>query len=217
MLSPAGTRPGASLPAHPEQEPQLHRAPGGQGRLRPRQRARHRAGAALAAARGAAARAPAAAAAACCCRPSCRAFVRQAVHRHQGDRLLPVPRHPQQRPVRRRGRNRRPAARARGRARAPPLRRRGAPGDLATTARRTWCSSCCGSSRSATLDLYSVPGPVNLNRLSAIYDLVQRPDLKYPIFTPGMPRAPGRRHRHVRGDPPQGHRCCSTPTRASRR
>ena len=41
---------------------------------------------------------------------------------------------------------------------------------------------------SATLDLYSVAGPVNLNRLSALYDLVQRPDLKYPIFTPGMPK-----------------------------
>ena len=41
---------------------------------------------------------------------------------------------------------------------------------------------------SATLDLYSVAGPVNLNRLSALYDLLQRPDLKYPIFTPGIPR-----------------------------
>jgi polyphosphate kinase len=36
-------------------------------------------------------------------------------------------------------------------------------------------------------DCYQVPGPVNLNRLSAIYDLVQRPDLKYPPFTPGLP------------------------------
>jgi len=45
-----------------------------------------------------------------------------------------------------------------------------------------------GQFTSATLDLYSVAGPVNLNRLSALYDLVQRPDLKYPIFTPGMPR-----------------------------
>jgi polyphosphate kinase len=36
------------------------------------------------------------------------------------------------------------------------------------------------------VDMYRVPGPVNLNRLSAIYDLVQRPDLKYPIFTPGI-------------------------------
>ncbi|HKZ73135.1 MAG TPA: polyphosphate kinase 1 [Steroidobacteraceae bacterium] len=38
------------------------------------------------------------------------------------------------------------------------------------------------------LDLYQMPGPVNLNRLSAIYDLAQRPDLKYPIYTPGLPK-----------------------------
>jgi polyphosphate kinase len=38
------------------------------------------------------------------------------------------------------------------------------------------------------VDTYRMPGPVNLNRLSAIYDLVQRPDLKYPIFTPGIPK-----------------------------
>ncbi|MBX3694270.1 MAG: polyphosphate kinase 1 [Steroidobacteraceae bacterium] len=37
-------------------------------------------------------------------------------------------------------------------------------------------------------DLYRVAGPVNLNRLTALYDLVQRPDMKYPIFTPGLPR-----------------------------
>ena len=37
------------------------------------------------------------------------------------------------------------------------------------------------------VDLYQMPGPVNLNRLSAIYDLAQRPDLKYPVFTPGTP------------------------------
>ena len=48
--------------------------------------------------------------------------------------------------------------------------------------------SCCSSSRSATSTSTEVSGPVNLNRLSAIYDLVQRPDLKYPIFTPGLPR-----------------------------
>ena len=38
------------------------------------------------------------------------------------------------------------------------------------------------------LDTYPVAGPVNLNRLSVVYDLVQRPDLKYPIFTPGIPK-----------------------------
>jgi polyphosphate kinase len=37
------------------------------------------------------------------------------------------------------------------------------------------------------LDCYQVPGPVNLNRFSAIYDLAQRNDLKYPAFTPGLP------------------------------
>ncbi len=37
------------------------------------------------------------------------------------------------------------------------------------------------------LDSYRVPGPVNLNRFSAVYDLAQRPDLKYPPFTPGLP------------------------------
>jgi polyphosphate kinase len=36
-------------------------------------------------------------------------------------------------------------------------------------------------------DWYPVPGPVNLNRFSAIYDLVQRPELKYPPFTPATP------------------------------
>ncbi|HEX9138323.1 MAG TPA: polyphosphate kinase 1 [Steroidobacteraceae bacterium] len=36
-------------------------------------------------------------------------------------------------------------------------------------------------------DCYSVPGPVNLNRFSAIYELVQRPDLKFPPFTAGLP------------------------------
>jgi polyphosphate kinase len=38
------------------------------------------------------------------------------------------------------------------------------------------------------LDLYRVPTTVNLHRLSAIYDLAQRTDLKYPPFTAGAPR-----------------------------
>ncbi len=37
-------------------------------------------------------------------------------------------------------------------------------------------------------DLYQVNGPVNLNRLMAVADVVDRPDLKYPPFTPGLPR-----------------------------
>jgi polyphosphate kinase len=36
-------------------------------------------------------------------------------------------------------------------------------------------------------DLYRVSGPVNLNRLSVIYDLAGRSDLKYAPFTPGLP------------------------------
>ncbi len=37
-------------------------------------------------------------------------------------------------------------------------------------------------------DLYQVNGPVNLNRLMAIYDRVDRPDLKYAPFTPSIPK-----------------------------
>jgi polyphosphate kinase len=37
------------------------------------------------------------------------------------------------------------------------------------------------------LDLYKVSGPVNLNRLMALYDLVDRTELKYAAFTPSIP------------------------------
>ena len=53
------------------------------------------------------------------------------VRRHEHARLLSISGHPQQRPVRRAGGSRRPAARGRGRARLAPLRRRGALGDRA--------------------------------------------------------------------------------------
>jgi polyphosphate kinase len=36
-------------------------------------------------------------------------------------------------------------------------------------------------------DLYKVLGPVNLNRLMALYDLVDRTELKYAAFTPSVP------------------------------
>jgi polyphosphate kinase len=36
-------------------------------------------------------------------------------------------------------------------------------------------------------DLYRCPGPVNLNRMAAICDLVDRPNLKYPVFIPRLP------------------------------
>ena len=39
------------------------------------------------------------------------------------------------------------------------------------------------------VDVYQVNGPVNLHRLMAIPDLVDRPDLKYPAFTPRVPKA----------------------------
>jgi polyphosphate kinase len=43
-------------------------------------------------------------------------------------------------------------------------------------------------------DLYEVNGPVNLNRLSQVIELVDRPDLKYPRFVPGRPAALARHH-----------------------
>jgi polyphosphate kinase len=36
-------------------------------------------------------------------------------------------------------------------------------------------------------DLFTVDGPVNLNRLAAICDMAERPDLCYPPFSPGLP------------------------------
>jgi polyphosphate kinase len=36
-------------------------------------------------------------------------------------------------------------------------------------------------------DCYMAPGPVNLNRLSALYAMVSRPDLKYPAFIASLP------------------------------
>ncbi|MEO8003565.1 MAG: polyphosphate kinase 1 [Betaproteobacteria bacterium] len=38
-------------------------------------------------------------------------------------------------------------------------------------------------------DLYQVMGPVNLVRLMQVPDSVDRPDLKFPVFTPGFPAA----------------------------
>ena len=40
-------------------------------------------------------------------------------------------------------------------------------------------------------DLYRVDGPVNLHRLAAIYDVIKRPELKYPPYIPGPKRVPG--------------------------
>jgi len=38
------------------------------------------------------------------------------------------------------------------------------------------------------IDLYTVNGPVNLNRLLEVVDKIDRPDLSYPPFTPGLPK-----------------------------
>lgn len=37
-------------------------------------------------------------------------------------------------------------------------------------------------------DCYRVAGPVNLTRLMTVFSLVDRPDLHYPAFTPGLPK-----------------------------
>ena len=36
-------------------------------------------------------------------------------------------------------------------------------------------------------DMFSVDGPVNLNRLAKVCEMAERPDLLYPPFAPGMP------------------------------
>ena len=50
-------------------------------------------------------------------------------------------------------------------------------------------------------DLFQVAGPVNLNRLMRIYDLVDRADLKYPPFVPGIPKFLGRPSKFKAGAP----------------
>lgn len=42
-------------------------------------------------------------------------------------------------------------------------------------------------------DCYQVNGPVNVNRLMTLVDMVERPDLKFPPFVPGVPRDVARR------------------------
>ncbi|WP_018950193.1 polyphosphate kinase 1 [Thioalkalivibrio sp. ALMg11] len=41
----------------------------------------------------------------------------------------------------------------------------------------------------ASEDLYQVTGLVNLNRLMAVHELVERPDLKFPPLVPALPRS----------------------------
>ncbi len=37
-------------------------------------------------------------------------------------------------------------------------------------------------------DVYQVDGPVNLSRIQDLYDMIPRPELKFPLFTPGIPK-----------------------------
>jgi len=48
-----------------------------------------------------------------------------------------------------------------------------------------------GQAHLAAADLYRCNGPVNLHRLAALHELVDRPDLKYPPFQPGLPKRIG--------------------------
>ena len=181
----ARPRSGATVSADPEQEPELHRAAVGQGRVR----ARHR-------------RSPS-----CRCRARCRAWCRvpeagsgvtfvllsnivaefvallfpgMEVHRllsSSASRATATCSSTRKKSTTCGARWRaswRSAATAPRCGSKPPR-----------TARRTSRISCWSSSRCRAHDLYRVAGPVNLNRLSAIYDLVERRDLKYPPFIAG--------------------------------
>ncbi len=106
---------------------------------------------------------------------------------HARARLLPVPGHAQLRPLRRGGGGEGPAQGAAGRAAAAPLRRRGAPGgrrQLSESMTRFLLAQFGLEGD----DLYAVAGPVNLARLISIPDQVNRPDLQYAPFVPGVPK-----------------------------
>ncbi len=48
-------------------------------------------------------------------------------------------------------------------------------------------------------DMFSVDGPVNLNRLAHVCEITERPELLYPPFTPGLPDALKNRRKHLYG------------------
>ena len=193
MLTPLGARSGAPVPAHPEQEPELHREPARQGRLRPRPR--HRA--IVQAPRSLPRVDPAAATSSAparrdfvflssviCTRSStscspawrCNGCYQFRVTRNSD---LFVDEEEVETCARARGRAARSAATAR------PCGSK-SPHDCSDEHRRR---SCCEHFAAAATPISTrSPGPVNLNRLLAIYDLVERPDLKYPPFTPGVPK-----------------------------
>ena len=190
MLTPIGLDPAHPFPRMLNKSLNFIVELDGPGRLRPRRRHRDRAGAARRCR------------ASCACPDDAGARARLRAARRRSSRrtsseLFPgmrgrcgcyaVPRDPQQRPLRRRGGGRRPAERARRRAAAAPLRRRGAARGRRTTARRTSSSFLL---RQFELAETTSTGSTARSTCAACraVELVDRPDLKYPPFRPGVPR-----------------------------
>ena len=118
---------------------------------------------------------------------------------------LPVPRHPQLRPVRRRGGGREPAPRAARRAARPPLRRRGAAGDrrqLPAAHRARLPAASSSSWRRTTV--YRIDGPVNLNRAD------RRSTTWCDRPRPEVPAVPAAHAARLRDQRPVRARCASS-------
>jgi len=49
----------------------------------------------------------------------------------------------------------------------------------------------------AKSELFELDGPVNLQRLVALFGMLDRPDLRFPQFSPGLPSALGDKHKDV--------------------
>ncbi len=59
--------------------------------------------------------------------------------------------------------------------------------EVADNCPRKFCNFLLHRFQLSEPDLYTVNGPVNLGRLQAVHDLVDRPDLKFPPFAPRVP------------------------------
>ena len=212
VLSPLGLDPAHPFPQHPQQDPELRGAAGGQGRVRPRGHlAIVRAPRSLpriirlpdADGRGDRARLRVAVGSVL------SAFVDDLFPGMKVKGALPVPRHPQQRAVRRRGRGRQPRAApcatncsAAATARAVRL-------EIAEPARRHIVDSPAASNFELP-DERGLPDqrpgqPQPGRRRSTTW--CDRPDLKFRPFQPRMPRATV--DDDVRADPPAATCCCT--------
>jgi polyphosphate kinase len=60
--------------------------------------------------------------------------------------------------------------------------------EVATDCPRDLVAFLAGHFAVGATDIFRVPPPVNLHRLSALHELAQRPDLKYPPLSPSLPR-----------------------------